>query len=502
MQWTRECLQGLPPLAWVFVWPCSGEAILLHGSAVEVMTDGFFEGCFAGEIGRDFTQLSEVFGSGIKVSGSCCVLVTPSHTIEGIFLYRHRGGWGVSNSLSLLLEYHGVALPWDPHYGAKFASVSLGIDTYQRVLFQTHDGEVLRIAHHNVEFRITGEYRLVSKPQTPNFNSYQTYIGYLEDTLRRAFASAANPVRRSVYRPLATCSTGYDSAAVAALAHRLGCVEAVTLNKARGGVGDSGRPIGEALGLNVHEVDRPEAVRGSFAQVAQFLATGMGGEDYCYYGFLPFLERKIMLTGFHGDKIWEASVQPNAVLARGDVSGGSLQEFRIRRNFLHIPVPMIGALRHADIAAISRSPEMVSYRLNNKYDRPIPRRILEESGIPRMMFGQSKKAASLLLFHEPVLLDKMTRSECESLVPSTWVKMAKSPLRNAVWHSRAFLSRVVKQPKLTVHAARALMKIILPDWRVFEHSHPMASIEFCAAIALIREDYRRALDNREPVLPE
>jgi len=45
--------------------------------------------------------------------------------------------------------------------------------------------------------------------------------------------------------------------------------------------------------------------------------------------------------------------------------------------------------------------EMMPYTLNNDYDRPIPRRIAEESGVPRELFGQEKKAASILLFLNP-----------------------------------------------------------------------------------------------------
>jgi hypothetical protein len=486
-------IQKLPMLAWLFLLSGSGETRLVHGNAVEITDDGFFEGCFSGEWKQDFTQISNVFGSGIRISERHCTLVTPSHTLESIFLYRHRDGWGVSNSLALLLEYYKIEMPWDPHYGGKFASVTLGIKDYQKLLFRTSDGEVLRVTYDNVEFTAAGEYRLIDKPIPPSFDSYQSYVGYLEATLRKALTIAAKPERQSVYQPLPTCSTGYDSPAGAALARRFGCTESVTVRTARGGASDSGRPIGELLGLKVQEVDRPEIVSGSFAQAAPFLATGMGGEDYCFSGFTPFLKNKVLLTGFHGDKIWEANVEPNAVMARGDVSGSSLQEFRIWNNFLHIPVPMIGALRHANIAAISHSSELAPYRLHNHYDRPIPRRIIEESGIPRDLFGQIKKAASILLFSQPNLFDDASLHECESLVSAAWVASAKSPLRDMVWHGRIRAYNFIKKVARLVPAAEAVNKIVMPDWRIFEHDHPMASLEFCAAIAKIRADYRTAL---------
>ena len=494
MSFSHECLDTLPALAWLFLWSSNGKGHLLHGTAVEVGPEQFFEGCFAGEWGENLTEVSNVFGSGMRMHGSGWTVITPSHTLEAVFLYRHQGGWGVSNSLALLLEHHRVELPWDPLYGAKFASACLGISAYEKLILRTTDGEVFRILYDNVELTVDGTYRLVSKPVPPRFAHFEDYVEYLEETLRKAFATAAQKSRAFVYSPLATCSTGYDSAAGAAIARRLGCREAVTVRTAHGGEVDSGRSVGEALGLQVHEVSRPDAVEGSFAQVAEFLGSGMGGEDYCYLGFAPLLEGRILLTGFHGDKIWEMRVRPNAVLSRGDISGSSLQEFRLRRNFLHIPIPLIAATRHADIAAISRSPEMAPYQLLNDYDRPIPRRLLEESGVARALFGQRKKAASILLFEDPHLLGPVAQGECESLVPAEWHRSAESQLRKGIWMVR--VSGFQAFNRIGGASAAWIKRVFIPDWRVFEHSHARSALHFCAAIAYLRLDYNRSLKGR------
>lgn len=491
--YSSTLIKELPALAWLFSLSPSGEMKLIHGRAVEKTPTGFLEGVYADEGAEDFSQATNVFGSGIQISEKHCTLVSPSHTLEAMFLYRHRGGWNVSNSLALLLEHCQIAIPWNLRYGGFFASAGLGIRNYEKCLFRTAAGEVLRIVCSNVQFVKNGEYRLMDKPMPPAFPSYRDYIEYLEKTLRETFALAARPERQSVYQPLATCSSGYDSSAGAALARRLGYAEAITLRTARGGASDTGRWVGEALGLNVLEVDRIDSVAESFAPAAPFIATGMGGQDYCFHGFAPLLEQKILLTGFHGDKIWETKVEPGDVLARGDVSGSSLQEFRLWKNFLHVPVPMIGARRHADIARISRSPEMAPYRLDNDYDRPIPRRLLEESGVPRALFGHRKQAASLLLFSQPKLFDAASRQECESLVPAAWIKSAKSPVHHWVRRGQIRAHRLIKRIGRRVPAVSALGPKIMPPWLVFEHNHPLASLEFCAAMAKIRADYRQAL---------
>ncbi len=491
--YSSELIKELPALAWLFSLSSSGEKKLIHGRAVEKTDAGFLEGVYAGECQPDFSQATNVFGSGIIMTEQHCTLVSPSHTLEAVFLYQHRGGWGVSNSLALLLEHYGLTIPWNLHYGGIFASAALGTKDYEKCLFRTTEGKVLRIMYSNVQLATDGKYQLVDKPMPPAFKNYHDYIEYLEKTLREVFAMAARPERQSVYQPLATCSSGYDSSAGAVLVRRLGYGEAITLRTARGGTSDTGRWVGEAMGLNVREVDRTESVAEGFALVAPFIATGMGGQDYCFHGFAPLLENKILLTGFHGDKIWEAKVEPGDVLARGDVSGSSLQEFRLWKNFLHVPVPMIGARRHADIAAISRSPEMAPYRLDNDYDRPIPRRLLEERGVPRASFGHSKQAASLLLFSQPQLFDAASRQEYESLVPAAWIKSAKSPVHNWVRRGQIRAHRLVQRIARRFPPVSALGPKIMPAWPVFEHSHPLASLEFCAAITKIRADYRQAL---------
>jgi hypothetical protein len=47
-------------------------------------------------------------------------------------------------------------------------------------------------------------------------------------------------------------------------------------------------------------------------------------------------------------------------------------------------------MRHRDIWKVTISEEMGPWRLGNDYDRPIPRRIVEEKGVPRNLFGFAK----------------------------------------------------------------------------------------------------------------
>jgi len=66
-------------------------------------------------------------------------------------------------------------------------------------------------------------------------------------------------------------------------------------------------------------------------------------------------------------------------------------EMRLRTNFVHLPPAYFGAGRADRLLAISKSEEMAPWTLWNEYDRPIARRMIEEAGVPRELFGQTKK---------------------------------------------------------------------------------------------------------------
>jgi hypothetical protein len=492
---------SLPPLAWLYWMQRGSRPKLFHGKSVEILPNGFFEGCFAGHwLTDNFANCSEVFGSGLRIENGDHHFVSPSHTLEALFTLSGNNELAASNSLCFLLEFFELTLPVDLHYGPRFASAVLGIDAYEKNLSSTGAGCISRVLYDNLTVTPDLTTSHTRKPLGPPFTDYDSYVQYLTSTLKSAFVNASFIERKVRFSPLATCSTGYDSAASAAIAGQLGCRGAITLTTSRGGGVDSGRPVGEALGLAVSELERRQNVE-SFEDLAEFLATGMGGEDYCYLDFSSFVRRRILLTGFHGDKVWDLHAKPNAVIARGDISGSSLQEFRLNRDFINIPVPMIGARRHSEIVAISHSEEMIPYRLNGHYDRPIPRRLLEESGVARGLFGQEKKAASILFFLRPGSVPPLARQIRKALVPLSAEAHTKFLLRLLIWQTRWFLWRLINKAGAIFPAVRNLSKWVIRDWRIFEHHHPKAVLHFLGGLAITRRRYSGAGYARKTVRP-
>ena len=103
----------------------------------------------------------------------------------------------------------------------------------------------------------------------------------------------------------------------------------------------------------------------------------------------------MLVTGFYGDTVWNRVIEagePDAELKWPSPSGISASEGRLATGFINLALPFLFGRSRASIAQISTSPEMEKWSVGGAYDRPIPRRILEEAGVPRSAFGLRKKA--------------------------------------------------------------------------------------------------------------
>jgi hypothetical protein len=279
-----------------------------------------------------------------------------------------------------------------------------GLDSYTRAIeFQAGGSASL---HYCADIKVKRDLSLEVNRNlpTPAFTDYEEYKRYLLEITVSVLGNLHHENRPIRYEPMSTVSTGYDSPAVASLASATGCREAMTFLLARDFLtsrsnevsrNDSGVEIAKSLGMQAIELDADAYRAMDTFPEAEFLATGYGGEDVIFAGTEALLSERVLLTGYHGDRVW--SLNPDHVsvdLKRGDPSGASLLEFRLRTGFVHLPVAFIGAGNHRAIWIISNSAEMQPWRIGGSYDRPIPRRIAEEMGVPRALFGQTKKAAS------------------------------------------------------------------------------------------------------------
>lgn len=412
----------MPRCSWLLDMDNTG-AILYRGPSVETGENWFFEGAWAGPYDAEGLRSADLrFGSGALLFPTRVHVLPPTHPLEAIYclVFKNQGRTLVSNSFPCLVGVvPGMLESLDITSVVKNAqTVKRGARHYQRLLAQGPEWTLFRFAYNKVEIAFDDQtpHELHSSASPPPFEDYSGYLRYLRQSVASAVENARSPERESVYsRQVTGCSTGYDSPACAVVAQSAGCEQAVTLSTARGGRNDSGREIAEALGLFCSEfprfatADEMEERKDHYVDIsalgddlepyADFLTSILTLEDAVYAPFEPLITQGVFFSGFLGGKVWAKNGDNSPYIVRSDNSGGGIDEFRKRVGFVHIPVPFIGASHSATIRAITNSSEMEPYVTGERYDRPIPRRVVEEAGVPREAFGQTKERGSVLFMN-------------------------------------------------------------------------------------------------------
>jgi len=262
------------------------------------------------------------------------------------------------------------------------------------------------------------------RPQ--KINSFEQYYKLLKEILVRIKHNYESKARENIVHPFTTISAGYDSTAVACLVKDLGVNFCFTGNSSLDRpmplrfikrFSEDGSLPAKALGLDTRYLDTRRASVSE--DELYFLATNypkfsasthepimLDGEpirpisrwsELSLHSMASYIEKScsaaVVFTGYHGDIIWDVNTPEKHLtedILRQDTSGLNLTEIRLKAGFFNVAVPFVVATHVKEIVKISRSSEMKPWRLNNSYDRPIPRRIAESSGVHRNHFGMCK----------------------------------------------------------------------------------------------------------------
>jgi hypothetical protein len=415
MSFIYTCIEEWPPLAWLATCDPSTRAVeVLHGSRVETRPDWFAEAVWDGDCEQaDFDRTDLVFGSGGRLRDDEPIFVSSATTVDRLHSLESNGRIWVSNSLACLLAAVGgrVAPDYDGYF-RDFETIIRGIANYHRTVASSA-GPVRLTYYDNLCWRND---RLVEFPKpTPrrDFSTFERYRDSVEAILCQLAENARSASRTYSYRLLATISSGYDSPAVAALARRAGLRQTLSFSAARDQRPDSGAEVARRLGLEPIVVDSSLWRRSKLPEVP-FLASDAKGEDVYYAGGEDVLDGTLLLTGYGGSRVWNKGSDLLADLERSDQSGLSLCEYRLWAGFLHCPVTYIGGRQTQDLRHISNAAEMAPWDVPGGYSRPICRRVLEEAGVPRQLFGMEKKAASILFFDRNTFLSEGSLADYRS----------------------------------------------------------------------------------------
>lgn len=389
-------VSGWPALTWVALVPAAnGRVTVLHGRLVEIREDWAIEGVWAGEfVDGGFDQTSLVFGSGVRCRGGAVVFVSSGSTLDRLFYCWEDDTLVVANSLPALMASTGRSL-LDSCTDYPMRLINRVRDPDSPAPNVPSDGGPVYFAYlHNLIYE-NGDIRQVRKPlDEPVLDSFEMYRDFLFGSARAIGANAASRSRQSRITPITTVTRGYDSVAAAVVSREAGCTQAVTIRNARALIprSDSGAHIARHLGLRCR-VYRRGGGRAHPRELTFWAALG-STQDANLAVFEYPKPCCLLFAGVHGGFVWSLEQHvavPN--LERGtDACGLGFSEFRLWEGVVHCPVPFWGARQGANIWKLSTSSDMARWRIGGHYDRPIPRRLAEEAGVPRLAFGTRKSA--------------------------------------------------------------------------------------------------------------
>lgn len=397
MQLALRRIDALPSLAWCAVLSRDSETIeVRHGPGVHTWSDGWCEGAWDGPFGEaGFDRAVTFAGTGARVRAGRIVFVSGTAIGDPLCVLHCGRDVFISNSIVFAMAAAGdepsAGVPYYEHH--YFRQAREGLQGSRRSL-RTRRGAATFFECANLVVGAEHRVERIEKPAPPEPRSFSDYEKLLDGAVGSVLRNAADPDRARGYRPLATVSRGYDSPALAVLASRHGCREAATFLGPPGWADDDGSEIAERLGLEAKAYPTDFAPADRCFPEAEFCVCPHGTARG-YLAAEDDLRGAVLLTGCSGDRILSAAAPAAPELRYHARSGmpGSVNEFRLRVGFSVLRAYFTG-WQHADaIHRISRSAEMQPWSVKGPYDRPIPRRILEEAGVPRSAFGASKMAA-------------------------------------------------------------------------------------------------------------
>ena len=423
----RLCFEPMPN--WPFlVWlakcqPQSREVVVYSGPWIEKREAWFCEAVWAGDFDQGgFDQTDVVAGTGARVREDRLFFVTSGSTVDRLqWLRTNDGTFWVSNALSCLLSSAGATVdPTAEDYNRTLGAIVAGLGKGRTSSVTCSTGAVRLVHFDNLVWDGTNLTQVPKPTESERFDSFATYKRYLDTKLRMLARNASDSSRARALEFLGTASSGYDSATCAALAAQHGLKQVITFTMAKRNLDDSGEHIASHLGLQCTRINR-DAWRGVPRAESLFVSGHGGAMDMLFAGAAPHLSGRVLLTGYHGDKMWSKEPPPGTDIVRGDNSGLSLTEFRLRAGFINCAMPFWGARQIHEVHQISVSDEMRAWDIPGAYSRPICRRILEEAGVPRELFGMRKKAAAQGIAKHKIFLSPSARADY-----AAWLKAHRS----------------------------------------------------------------------------
>jgi hypothetical protein len=407
MKLVFQRIDSLPPLSWCAdIRTGSDEIVVRHGKWVETREDRFFEGAWNGSFEQgDFDLAETMAGSGGLIRDGRLTFSPPTDMYMWLVTIRAPNRLLVSNSLVFALKIAAdkPAISYPYYFFDVMHRRRWGL-RHKPMLMPTHNGHQIGLhPWNNIRVNADLTVEMGDRPRADKFHTYEQYRSLINTTVRDVLVNAAHPERIYPFRPVAGISQGYDSPAAAVAMAAAGCTEALTFDRspvAPDEWTDNGSEIARCLGMKPTVYNREDYYSLTDLTDAEFCATATSGTGAPLALAQQQLEGAILSSGRPGEYAWipdqdRRFSSPDLIGVTIRYSNTtSIQEFRLRVGYLHLAVPYIGVIHRPSLQRITLSPEMKPWWIEGDYNRPIPRRMCEEAGVPRELFGQHKMASN------------------------------------------------------------------------------------------------------------
>lgn len=390
-------LSDLPKLAWcTTIEKESSSVTVLSGKKVECQDRFFVSGVWDGSFSDGRFDRARFFcGSGMIVEDDGLRCCTPSHALEKVFLVREDNSIILSNSLPFILAVTGYELDDRVNqYEQILCSILDGVNNYQ---YRVPLANKCFVEQYFVsDILISNDFEIVvqRKESVSDFKNFEDYYGNMLEDLQKIAQNASSLDRKERFGVVSTISGGYDSCACAAMAKKLGCSRVVTLSGGKYDV-DDGTIAAAQLGYQEVVKRQQSSYRFKTGCIdAEYVCSGELGTHLQFSVFEDMFANNLVFMGLRGDYYWGKKTVANNDFEMHDFfyyeTNIGYIENALKNGYIVIPLPTYGSGVAKSVREVTQGEEMKPWTLNNDYDRPIPRRIVEQSGVSRESFGQKK----------------------------------------------------------------------------------------------------------------
>lgn len=333
--------------------------------------------------------------------------VTPNHLQESLYSLVQNDEFLISNSLPFLLAYSGHQLDTN-YYGYEYDLNSIFFGSKRCVKELKLKNAIVQMHRYcNLKVSCNLLWEEIPKSAKVELRTFNDYKLKMSETLHKIISNASDAKRKCQYNLVTTVSKGYDASASSALVHDLGCNTALTFSSPEKYVNDSGVEIAQLLGYkNIIEGDGCAYMNNTALWEAESASCGDVGCLVAFNTFEQVYKDSLLFLGLKGDSIWgkdESLANRNFDFIKMSIAAEQNPEHYLRNNTIAISVPLILGYEWPSIYEINNSSEMEKYSVGGEYDRPIPRRLVEEKGVPRKAFGLKKHGAGFTYRFQPTL---------------------------------------------------------------------------------------------------